>query len=166
MAKSRVYIADLCLQLVAKLSHHSEILDNQPYDTITQWLCTLLSTQVILVRIPAWRQSLIFFFFCFCCFYFDLFFFFFFIFNSIDNRQLLHLGIKSQKAVNILYCLQKFSIFLNSHSSCLHNRSILTPQMRFLCSKSFTGYSYIKFLIICFLTCPKLLHLSHTKTKC
>ena len=108
------------------------------------------------------------FFFCFCCFYLDLLFFSFLFFSLTAStiRQLLHLGIKSQKAVNILYCLQKFSLFLSSHSSCLHNADhFLTPRMRFLCSKIFYRV-YIKFRIFCFLTCPKLLHLSHTKTNC
>ena len=39
-------------------------------------------------------------------------------------RQLLHLGIKSHKVEVILYCVQKFSLFLCSHSPCLHNSNI------------------------------------------
>ena len=57
-----------------------------------------------------------------------IFFFLFFSLTASTIRQLLHLGIKPQKAVNILYCLQKFSLFLSAHSSCLHNRrSIFDP---------------------------------------
>ena len=41
MAKSRVYIADLCLQLVAKLSHPSEILDIADKNTEEEIRCIL-----------------------------------------------------------------------------------------------------------------------------
>ena len=153
--------------------------------------------------------------------------------------------MKSQKAVNILYCLQNFSHFLSLHSpSCKQVRVMNTPLHPTLYSKTgvyrgihfflifalkhrswvlvrtaiyvlskikkyltffhmkitiFTavkycsilhghvcvmrsifdptnevfmqqhflqGIRYIKFRIFCFLTCPKLLHLSHTKTNC
>ena len=70
---------------------------------------------------------------CFCCFY--LIFFSFFSFTASTIRQLMHLCIKSQKARYILYCVQKFSIFLCSHSSCLHNRAIFDPTNEVLCSK-------------------------------
>ena len=60
---------------------------------------------------------------CVCCFYFDLFFFFLSL-TVLTIRQLLLLGIKSHKAVDILYCVQKFSLFLCSHSPCLHNSNI------------------------------------------
>ena len=62
---------------------------------------------------------------CVCCFYFDLFFLFLSLTVS-TIRQLLHLGIKSHKAVDILYCVQKFSLFLCSHSPCLHNHGGMT----------------------------------------
>ena len=109
----------------------------------------------------------IFYLFIFLAFVvFILIFFFFFIFNRIDNPPTSAFRYKSQKAVNSLYFLHKYRLFLSSKSSCLHNRSIfLTPRMRFLCSKFFYRV-YIKFRIFCFLTCPKLLHLSHTKTNC
>ena len=114
-----------------------------------------------MVRIRAWRQSFIFYFFL-CFFYLDLFSSFFSSLTASTIRQLLHLGIKSQKAVHILYCLQKFSLFLSSHSSCLQNRSIFDPTNEIFIQRNFYRVN-IKFLIICFLTCPKLLHLSHTK---
>ena len=47
--------------------------------------------------------------------------------TAMTISQLLHLGIKSQKAVDSLYCVQKFNIFLCPHSSCLHNRAIVYP---------------------------------------
>ena len=68
--------------------------------------------------------------FCCCCFLFAfvvfiLIFIFFFLSLTVSTiRQLLHLGIKSHKAVDILYCVQKLSLFLCSHSPCLHNSNI------------------------------------------
>ena len=57
-------------------------------------------------------------------------------------RQLLHLGIKSQKAVDSLYCVLKFSISLCPHSSCLHNRAIFDPTNEgFMQQNMFTGYT-------------------------
>ena len=57
--------------------------------------------------------------FIFCCFLFAfvvfilIFFPLFFLSLTVSTiRQLLHLGIKSHKAVDILYCVQKFSLFL------------------------------------------------------
>ena len=94
---------------------------------------------------PSWRQSFIFLFlflfFCFCCFYFDLFFSLFFLSLTASTiRQLLHLGIKSQKAVKILYCLQKFSLFLSSHSpSC--NEYPLTPHF-YIVKLGLQGYTF------------------------
>ena len=70
------------------------------------------------------------FLFLFAFVVFILIFFFFFLLSLTAStiRQLLHLGIKSQKAVNILYCLQKFSLFLSSHSpSCKQVRVMNTP---------------------------------------
>ena len=100
---------------------------------------------------------------CFCCFYFDLFFFFLSL-TASTIRQFLHLGIKLQKALDILYCVQKFSLFLCPHSSCLYKRAIFDPKNEvFMQQNMFTGYI---FLIICFSKCLKLLHLSHTKTSC
>ena len=59
---------------------------------------------------------------CFCCLYLDLFSFLSLTASTI--RQLLHIGVKSQKAVDILYCEQKFSLFLCSHPSCLLNSNL------------------------------------------
>ena len=100
--------------------------------------------------------SIIFYFCCCCflfafrCFYFDLFFCF--ILTASTIRQLLHLGIKSQKTVDSLYCVQEFSIFLCPHPSCLHNRAIFDPTNSVLCSKTcLQGINiYITFLIILF----------------
>ena len=61
------------------------------------------------------------------CFFFFFFFLTFFPFLSLTAstiRQFLHLGIKSQEAEDILYCVQNFSLFLCSHSICLHIRAI------------------------------------------
>ena len=103
---------------------------------------------------------------CFCCFYFDLFFFVFSL-TASTIRQFLHLGIKSQREVDILYCVQKFILFLCSHSSFLHNRAIFDPTTEvFMQQNMFTGWVYITFVIICFSKCLKLLNLSHTKTNC
>ena len=106
---------------------------------------------MIVVRIPAWQW---YFIFCFCCFLFAfvvfiLIFFSFLSFTASTIRQLLHLGIKSQKAGDILYCVHKFSSFLCSHSPCLHNRAILTPRIKFYSAKHVYRV-YITFLIICF----------------
>ena len=99
----------------------------------------------------------IFFFFFFAYVVFILIFFSsFFIPNRIDNPPTSAFRFKSQKSVNIVYCLQKFSLFLSSHSSCLHNQSILDPTHEVLMQQTFYRV-YIKFLIICFLNCPKLL---------
>ena len=104
-----------------------------------------------------------FLFFAFVVFILIFFFFLFFLSLTASTiRQLLHLGIKSQKAVNILYCLQKFSLFLSSHSPW---RSIFDPTNEVFMQQNIYRV-YIKFRIFCFLTCPKLLHLSHTKTNC
>ena len=79
---------------------------------------------------------------CFCCFHFDIFSFLSLIASTI--RQLLHLGIKSQEAVIILYCVQKFSLFMNSHSSCLHNQAIFYPTNEvFMQQKNLRGINYI-----------------------
>ena len=69
---------------------------------------------------------LLLFYVCVCCFYFDRFSFLSLTVSTI--RQLLHLGIKSHKVVDILYCVQKFSLFLCSHSSCLHNSNFLSHE--------------------------------------
>ena len=58
----------------------------------------------------------------------------FFLFLSLTVstiRQLVHLGIKSHKAVDILYCVQKFSLFLCLHSPCLHNSNIWSHEWSF-----------------------------------
>ena len=77
---------------------------------------------------------------CVCCFYFDLLSFFI----SVSTiRQLLHLGIKSHKAVDILYRDR------NSAFSCVHTHhacitAIFDPRMKFLCSKTcLKGVYYI-----------------------
>ena len=76
---------------------------------------------------------------CFCCFYFDLFSVLALTASII--RQFLHLGIKAQKAVDILYCVQKFSLFLCSHSTCLHIRAIFDHTNEvFMQQNMFTGY--------------------------
>ena len=100
---------------------------------------------------------------CFCCFYFDLFFFF--IFNHIDNLPTFAIRYKITKGSRYLYCVQKFSLFLCSHSSFLHNRAFLTPRMKLYAAKHVYRV-YITFLIICFSNCLKLLYLSYTKTNC
>ena len=83
------------------------------------------------------------FFVCFCCFHFDLVFSFLSLITSAIC-QLLHLGIKSQKAVEILYCVQKFSLFMSSHSSCLYNRAIFDPTNEvFMQQKILRGIKYI-----------------------
>ena len=75
--------------------------------------------------------------------------FFFLSLTASTIRQLLHLGIKSQTAVDILYCVQKFSLFLCSHSSCLHNRAIFDPTNEVLCSKTcLQGKYYISHNLI------------------
>ena len=98
---------------------------------------------------------------CFCCFYFDLFL----SITASTIRQFLHLGIKSQKALDICNnCVQKVSLFLCSHSSCLHKQVIFDPKNEvFTQQNMLTGYI---FHIICFSKCLKLLHLLHTKTSC
>ena len=65
-------------------------------------------------------------------------------------RQLLHFGIESQKAVDSLYCVQKFSIFMCPHSSCLHNRAIFDPTNEAKHVYRVYIYIYITFLIIFF----------------
>ena len=91
---------------------------------------------------------------CCCCFLFAfvvfiLLFFPFLSLTVLTIRQLLHLGIKSHKAVDILYCVQKFSLFLCSHSPCLHNSNIWSHEWSFYVAKH--AYRvYITFLIICF----------------
>ena len=76
---------------------------------------------------------------CFCCFHFDLLFLFLSLIAS-TICQLLHLGIKSQKAVDILYCVQKFSLSrVHTYHACI-TEHFLTPRMKFLCSKKFTWY--------------------------
>ena len=88
------------------------------------------------------------FFFAFVVFILIFFFSFFLSLTASTIRQLLHLGINSQKAVNILYCLQKFSLFLSSHSpSCKQVRVMNTPYTPVLYSK--TGvYRGIHFFLI------------------
>ena len=63
---------------------------------------------------------------CFCCFH-KLICFSVLSLVAPTIRQLLHLVIKSQKAVDILYCVQKFSLFMRSHSSCLHKQAFFDP---------------------------------------
>ena len=101
---------------------------------------------------------------CFCCFYFNIFSFLSLTASAI--RQFLHLGIKSQKAVDILYCVQKFSLFLCSHSTCLLIQAIFDHTNEVFNAAKHVYREYITFLIICFSKCLKLLHLSHTKTNC
>ena len=102
------------------------------------------------------------FLFCFCCFYFDLFYFLFFIFNRIDNPPTSAFRYKIPKGSKYFVLFTEIQPFLEF---TLTGDQFLTPRMRFLCSKIFYRV-YIKFRIFCFLTCPKLLHLSHTKTNC
>ena len=87
-------------------------------------------------------------FFCCCCccflFAFVVFILIFFLFLSLTIstiRQLLHLGIKSHKAVDILYCVQKFSLIMCSHSSCLHNSNFWSLEWSFYVAKH--AYSVI-----------------------
>ena len=91
--------------------------------------------------------------FIFCCFLFAFRCFYFDLFSALSLtastiRQLLHLRIKSQKAVESLYCVQKFRIFLCPHS-CLHNRAIFDPMNEdFMQRKNmFTLYIY-KYIFI------------------
>ena len=106
-----------------------------------------------MVRIQACQ---LYFTFCCCCFLFAFRCFYFDFFSVLSLtaskiRQLLHLDIKSQKAVDSLYCVQKFSIFLCPHSSYLHNRAIFDPTNEvFMQQNMFTWYIYITFLIIFF----------------
>ena len=90
-------------------------------------------------------------FFAFVVFILIFFFLSFLSLTASTIRQLLHLGIKSQKAVNILYCLQKFSLFLSSHSpSCKQVRVMipLTPHF-YIVKLGFTGvHVYIFFLFL------------------
>ena len=96
-----------------------------------------------MVRIPA---SQYYFIVCCCCFLFAfvvfiLIFFSFLALTASTIRQFLHLGIKAQKAVDILYCVQKFSLFLCSHSTCLHIRAIFDHTNEvFMQQNMFTGY--------------------------
>ena len=121
---------------------------------------------------------LLYFSFCFCCFYFDRFF----SLTTSTIRQFLHIDnppisafrYKITKAVDILYCVQKFSIFLCSHSTCLHIRAIFDHTNEVFMQQHITCFYaatrvyrvYITFLIICFSKCLKLLHLSHIKANC
>ena len=102
---------------------------------------------------------------CGCCFYFDLFFLFFLSLTVSTIRRLLHLGIKSHKAVDILYCVQKFSLFcVHTHHACI--TAIFDPTNEVFYVAKHAYRVYITFIIICFSNCLKLLHLSHTKTNC
>ena len=97
-----------------------------------------------------WFESQVpqyYFIFCCCCFLFTfvvfilIFFFSFLSLTASTIHQFLHLGIKSQKAVDILYCVQKFSLFLCSHSTCLHIRAIFDHTNEvFMQQNMFTGY--------------------------
>ena len=85
---------------------------------------------------------------CCCCFLFAfvVFILIFFPFLSLTIstiRQLLHLGIKSHKAVDILYCVQKFSLFcVHTHHACI--TAIFDPTNEVLCSKTcLQGVYYI-----------------------
>ena len=102
------------------------------------------------------RACQLYFTFC-CCFLFAFRSFYFDLFSVLSLTasticQLLHLGIKSQKAVDSLYCVQKFSIFLFPNSSCLHNRAIVYPTNEvFYAEKNvYRVYIYITFLITFF----------------
>ena len=102
--------------------------------------------QAIMVRIQACQ---LYFIFCCCCFLFAFRCFYFDTLSALSLtastiRKLLHLGIKSQKAVDSLFCVQKFSIFLCPHSSCLHYRAIFDPRNEvFMQQNMLTGYIYI-----------------------
>ena len=93
-----------------------------------------------------------FFFFCFCCFYFDLFFFSFLSLSASTIRQLLHLGINSQKAVNTMYFVLfteiqpflEFTLTIMQTSPC--NEYPLTPHF-YIVKLGFTGV-YIFFLFL------------------
>ena len=104
--------------------------------------------------IPSLATIFYFLFLFFAFVVFILILFFFFIFNCIDNPPTSAFRYKITKAVNILYCLQKFSLFLSSHSSCLHNRSIFDPTNEVFMQQIFLQGIYIRFLIICFSTAP------------
>ena len=75
-----------------------------------------------------------------------IFYCFLVFFNRIDNPPISAFRYKITKDSRYLYCVQKFSLFLCSHSLCLHNRAILilTPRMKFLSSKTcLQGIYYI-----------------------
>ena len=99
---------------------------------------------------------------CFCCFNFDLFFFLYFTASVI--RQLLHLGIKSQKARYI------FIVYRNTALSCVHphhsciTEPFLTTRMKFLCSMiCLQGIYYLSHNLL-FSNCLKSLYLSQKQT--
>ena len=91
-----------------------------------------------------------------------IFIFSFFIFNRIDNPPTSAFRYKIPKGSKYFVLFTEIQPFLEF---TLTVDQFLTPQMRFLCSKILYRV-YIKFRIFCFLTCPKLLHLSYTKTNC
>ena len=114
----------------------------------------------------------LFIFFSFCCFYFDLLlffffsFFFFFIFNRIDNPPTSAFRYKIPKCSKYFVLFTEIQPFLEfTLTVSVKRRSIFDPTNELFMQQIFYRV-YIKFRIFCFLTCPKLLHLSHTKTNC
>ena len=66
--------------------------------------------------------------------------FFCFTFNRTGNPPTSAFRYKITKGSRYFYCVQKFSLFMSSHSSCLYNRAIFDPTNEVKCSKNFTGY--------------------------
>ena len=126
--------------------------------------------QAVVVRIPA---SQYYFIFCCCSFLFAFvvfilisFFGVVFIFKRINNPPISSFRYKITKGSRyMLSCVQKSSLFLCSHSTCLHNRAMFDPKNEVFYAAKHVYRVYITFLIICFSKCLKLLHLSHTKNE-